>query len=77
MERKTSTKIKRIGAPQPSDIMRASLRGVVKRLNTVHDDVVPYFMDAARQLLATRDATGRRHPSAQRGHSGHAIPLAP
>jgi hypothetical protein len=56
VERKTSTKIKRIGAPQPSDIMRASLRGVVKRLNTVHDDVVPYFMDAARQLLATRDA---------------------
>jgi len=30
---------------------------VVKRLNTVHDDVIPYFEDAAKQLLETRDAT--------------------
>ena len=57
IERKTETKIERIGAPQPADILKASLRSTVKRLNTVHDDVVPYFMDAAKQLLATRDAT--------------------
>jgi ATP-dependent RNA helicase DDX21 len=57
IERKTETKIARIGAPQPADILKASLRSTVKRLNTVHDDVIPYFMEAAKQLLATRDAT--------------------
>ena len=47
IERKTETKIARIGAPQPADILKSSLRSTVKRLNTVHDDVVPYFMQAA------------------------------
>jgi len=75
IERKTGTKMARIGAPQPQDIIRASLRGVVKKLNTVHDDVVPYFMDAAKQLLATRDAE-RTLATALALISGHCEPPA-
>ena len=53
IERKTGTPMRRIGAPQPADIMRASLKLCIKKLNTVHDDVLPFFMDGARELLET------------------------
>eukprot|EP01045_Picozoa_sp_COSAG04_P032383 COSAG04_NODE_6330_length_1356_cov_1.334129_1_plen_239_part_10 len=75
IERKTETKIARIGAPQPADILKSSLRSTVKRLNTVHDDVVPYFMGAAAQLLATRDAT-RTLATALALIGGHTAPPA-
>jgi len=37
--------------PQPEDVIRASSRGIIKNLDNVNSDVLPLFIDTARDLI--------------------------
>jgi hypothetical protein len=41
-------KLKKTGAPQPVDIIKASARDIVISLKSVSDSVLPYFQDIAK-----------------------------
>lgn len=47
IERIAKIKIKKIGPPQPVDIVKASARDIVLSLKTVDDGVLQYFNDIA------------------------------
>lgn len=49
--RETGTTIRRIGAPQPSDIVKATAIGAVEELRDVHDDALDLFDDAATKAV--------------------------
>lgn len=44
-------KFKRIGVPQPEDVIKASSRNILKNLHDVNEDVLPLFEDTARVLI--------------------------
>jgi len=44
--------MKKIGPPQPVDIVRASARDIVLSLKTVEDGVLQYFNDIAEEMIA-------------------------
>jgi len=52
IEVKAGIKFHKIGAPQPSDIMRATARDVAFSLDNVSNDVVGYFNENAREILS-------------------------
>ena len=47
IERLAKIKIKKIGAPQPADIVKSSARDIVISLKEVTDEVLPYFTEIA------------------------------
>jgi ATP-dependent RNA helicase DDX21 len=48
--------MKKIGPPQPVDIVRASARDIVLSLKTVEDGVLQYFNDIAEEMIAEEGA---------------------
>ena len=65
IEDRAGVRLKKIGAPQPEDIIRASSRDVLTSLNKVEDGVLPLFVEAADvsslsdNLLETDRGEGR------------------
>lgn len=56
IERRTGMKFRRIGAPQPADIMRAVGRDAKKSIEKVPDTVLPYFEAIADEMIAAHGA---------------------
>ena len=50
IESQAGIKFKIIGAPQPEDVIRASARGIMRKLEDVSDNVLELFTDASKQL---------------------------
>lgn len=48
--------MKKIGAPLPEDIIKASAREVGRGLKKVDEEVLPYFTDAAQDLISLHGA---------------------
>jgi ATP-dependent RNA helicase DDX21 len=51
IEVKAHIKFKKIGSPQPSDIMRATARDVAVSLDNVSSDVLQHFSENAKEIL--------------------------
>lgn len=51
IERVAKIKFRKIGAPQPADIVKASARDIVISLKEVKDDVLPYFNEIAEEMI--------------------------
>ena len=51
IENKAGIKFKKIGAPQPEDIIKASAKGVIEGFGTVDQDVLSHFTDAAQDFI--------------------------
>jgi len=56
IENKAGIIFKKIGTPQPEEIIRASADGVIEVLDLVNEDVLPYFEDAAEALIESKGA---------------------
>lgn len=52
IEHKAGFQFERIGPPQPKEMAVVAARRAVDAIGAVSDDVVPWFLGAARQLLA-------------------------
>ena len=50
----------KIGVPQPEDIIKATVRDSLKKLEEVHDDVLPTFEDAANDMIEAEDGDAKR-----------------
>jgi ATP-dependent RNA helicase DDX21 len=50
IESQAGIKFKIIGAPQPEDVIRASARGIMRKLDDVSDSVLDLFSDASKQI---------------------------
>jgi hypothetical protein len=44
--------MRKIGPPQPGDIIKASARDIVISLKTVEDGVLQYFNEIAEEMIA-------------------------
>ena len=44
-----------IGIPQPQDVIRATSRNAIKQLQTVNENLLDLFEDAANELTALCD----------------------
>ena len=53
-------KFKRIGVPQPEDVIKASSRDILKNLNDVNEHVLPLFEDTARMLIERHDGNAEK-----------------
>ena len=51
IEERAGVKLKIIGAPQPEDVIRASSKGMLKKLEDVREDVTELFGEAAKLLV--------------------------
>lgn len=51
IEDRAGVKLKLIGAPQPEDVIRSSSKGILSKLNSVSDDVLDLFSDAAKLMV--------------------------
>ena len=51
IERLTKIKMKKIGPPQPVDIVKSSARDIVISLKSVEDGVLDYFNDIAEEMI--------------------------
>eukprot|EP00045_Choanoeca_perplexa_P012086 m.130555 g.130555 ORF g.130555 m.130555 type:complete len:751 (+) comp15877_c0_seq4:153-2405(+) len=56
VEKRAGINFKRIGAPQPVDIIQASARDATQSLDAVPDEVLPYFTEVAKELIEKRGA---------------------
>ena len=56
IENRAGIHFKRIGAPQPAEIVSASARDARQTLAKVPDSVIPYFEEVAKELIAERGA---------------------
>jgi len=59
IERKAGFTFKKIGIPQPEDVIRATSRNSIKQLESVNDDVLTFFEDAADELIALQDGNSK------------------
>mmetsp|Transcript_9329 Transcript_9329/g.15727 ORF Transcript_9329/g.15727 Transcript_9329/m.15727 type:complete len:299 (+) Transcript_9329:753-1649(+) len=55
IEHKAGFKFTQIGIPQPDDVIRATSRDSIKKLEAVNEDVLHLFKDAAEELVALQD----------------------
>lgn len=53
-------KLKRIGVPQPEDVIKASSRDILKNLNDVNEDVLHLFEDTAKLLVEKYDGNAEK-----------------
>ena len=51
IEEQAGIKFKHIGVPQPEDVIKASSRGIIKRLQEVNNSVLHLFKDTAKELI--------------------------
>ncbi|KAJ3101833.1 Nucleolar RNA helicase 2, partial [Phlyctochytrium planicorne] len=78
IQRKAGLVFKRIGAPQPGDIVASKARENVETLRGVHEGVFPYFADAAEAFLAFHKGDAVRALSAAMAAiAGTTQPIAP
>lgn len=56
IEELAGIKMKRIGAPQPADILKASAQDVRPYLNKVEPDVVEFYRKSAKDLIGEMGA---------------------
>ena len=56
IEGKAGIKLKKIGAPQPKDIIKNSVKDAIKGFDTVSDDVLNLFKETAEQLVDSKGA---------------------
>ncbi|XP_077999152.1 nucleolar RNA helicase 2-like isoform X1 [Glandiceps talaboti] len=56
VENRAGVKIKRIGAPQPIDVIRASSSDAIKSLDKIPESAIDHFRDVAEQLIAEKGA---------------------
>lgn len=59
IEARAKVKFIRVNVPQQSDMIKSSVATAVKAVKAVSPDVVPYFLDAAKNLLETNKEEGR------------------
>lgn len=52
--------MKRIGVPQPEDVIKASSRGIIKNLEDVNEDVLYLFEDLAKVLIDQQDGDAEK-----------------
>jgi ATP-dependent RNA helicase DDX21 len=55
IEDQAGIKLKRIGVPQPEDVIKASSKGILKNLEDVNEDVLHLFEDLAHTLVEQND----------------------
>lgn len=55
IEDQAGIKLKRIGVPQPEDVIKASSKGILKNLEDVNEDVLHLFEDLAYTLVEQND----------------------
>lgn len=60
IEEKAGIKFKRIGVPQPEDVIKASSRGILTNLLDVNEDVLHLFEDPARILIEQNDGNAEK-----------------
>ena len=60
IEDQAGIKLKRIGVPQPEDVIRASSRGILKNLEDVNEDVLYLFEDLAKVLIDNHDGNAEK-----------------
>ena len=60
IEQKAGIVFEKIGVPQPEDIIKATARDTLKKLQEVHDDVLPTFEDAADLMIEQEDGDAKR-----------------
>lgn len=60
IEDKAGIKLKRIGVPQPEDVIRASSKDILKNLKNVNDDVLHLFKDTASILIEQFDGDAEK-----------------
>jgi ATP-dependent RNA helicase DDX21 len=53
-------KLKRVGVPQPEDVIKASSRDILKNLNDVNEDVLHLFEDTAKCLVEKYDGNAEK-----------------
>ncbi len=51
IERLAKIKMRKIGPPQPGDIVKASARDIVISLKTVEDSVLQFFNEIAEEMI--------------------------
>lgn len=51
IERQAGVKLKRVGVPQPEDVIKASAKDILHNLKNVNNDVLPMFKEAAKELI--------------------------
>jgi len=56
IEAKTGIIFKKIGAPQPEDIVRSSAKDAIKFLDKIPESILEYFRPAAEQLIKDKGA---------------------
>lgn len=56
IETKAGIKLKKIGAPQPQDIIKSSAKEVIKGFEKVDDEVLELFEETAQQLIESKGA---------------------
>jgi len=60
IEQRAGITFTQIGVPQPADVIRATSRDSIKNLQTVNDDVLDLFDDAATELIALTDGDTKK-----------------
>ena len=60
IEDQAGIKLKRIGVPQPEDVIKASSRGILKNLDDVNEDVLYLFEDLAKVLIDQQDGDAEK-----------------
>jgi len=56
VERKAGVRFSRIGAPQQSDLIRASAEDASRAIDEVNEGVIDYFIPSAKELIESRGA---------------------
>lgn len=59
IEQRARVKLERLPVPQQTDMVRSSVGGAMTALRAVSEEVVPFFLDAARELLAEAEEKGQ------------------
>jgi len=54
IERAVGIEFKRIGTPQPEDIIEAAAQKAINQMKQVHPDMLPYFTDLAKRFIAEK-----------------------
>jgi ATP-dependent RNA helicase DDX21 len=60
IEHKAGIIFAKIGVPQPDDVIKASFRDTLKKLDEVEDKVIPIFEDAADKLIGAENGDAKR-----------------
>ena len=72
IERQAGIVFQKIGIPQPEDVMKASAKGIVKNLESVNSEVLPFFEETADLLIQKNNNDPRKALCAALAYlSGH------